>query len=118
MARRKVTYRPSKAAGMVGVVFGGIFVLIGLFAVIPMAGPFGILWTLAAAAITAGNAYTAFGKKYVGPEIHIEEDPVEHNDAGSSTIEARLVELRSLYDRHLITDEEYEAKRQEILKEL
>lgn len=118
MARRKVTYRPSKAAGVVGVVFGGIFVLIGLFAVIPMAGPFGILWTLAAAAITAGNAYTAFGKKYVGPEIHIEEDPVEHYDAGSSTIEARLVELRSLYDRHLITDEEYEAKRQEILKEL
>ena len=119
MARRKVTYRPSKAAGMVGVVFGGIFVLIGLFAVIPMAGPFGILWTLAAAAITAGNAYTAFGKKYVGPEIHIEEDSVENNyDAGSSTIEARLVELRSLYDRHLITDEEYEAKRQEILKEL
>ena len=118
MARRRVTYRPSKAAGVVGIVFGGIFVLIGIFVAIPTAGPFGILWTLAAAAITAGNAYTAFGKKYVGPEINIEEDPEENFDAGGSSIEARLLELRNLYDRHLITDEEYETKRQEILKEL
>ena len=36
----------------------------------------------------------------------------------ASSIEARLQELRNLYDRQLITDEEYEAKRQEILKEL
>ena len=64
MARRRVTYRPSKASGVIGVVFGSIFVLIGLFVAIPTAGPFGILWTLAAAAITAGNAYAAFGKKF------------------------------------------------------
>ena len=115
MARKRVTYRPNKAAGTVGVVFGAIFVLIGIFAVIPMAGPFGILWTLAAAAITAGNAYSTFGKKYVGPEIHIEEE--EETSRGASA-EERLVELRTLYDRSLITEEEYEAKKQEILKEL
>ena len=117
MARRKVTYRPSKASGVVGVVFGSIFVLIGLFVAIPTAGAFGILWTLAAAAITAGNAYTAFGKKYVGPEIHIEEDAEESCGAAGSA-EERLLELRNLYDLRLITDEEYEAKRHEILKEL
>ena len=118
MARRKVTYRPSKAAGIVGVVVGSIFVLIGLFTFISTGGFFGILWTLVAAAITAGNAYTAFGKKYVGPEIHIEEDSVENHDTTGSTIEDRLRELRNLYDLRLITDEEYESKRQEILREL
>ena len=32
------------------------------------------LWTLFAVAITGMNLYQAFGKGYVGPEIHIEED--------------------------------------------
>ena len=115
MARKRVTYRPNKAAGTVGLIFGCIFVLIGIFAVIPMAGPFGILWTLAAIAITAGNAYTTFGKKYVGPEIHIEE---EDEVPRSASVEERLTELRNLYDRSLITEEEYEAKKQDILKDL
>ena len=118
MARRRVTYRPSKASGVFGVIWGGLFVLMGVFVAIPTFGPFGIIWTLAALAITGMNAYHAFGKKYVGPEINIEEEPVENCETGESSIEARLLELRNLYDRHLITDEEYEAKRQEILKEL
>ena len=74
MRRRRVTYRPSKAQGAFGMVWGGVFVLIGLFVVIPAVGPFGILWTLAAVAITAMNGYQAFGKTYKGPEITIEED--------------------------------------------
>ena len=37
---------------------------------------------------------------------------------GSPTPEQRLEQLQSLYDRRLITKEEYEQKRQEILKEL
>ena len=116
MARRRVTYRPSKANGVFGIVWGGLFVLIGLFVVIPAFGPFGILWTLAAVAITAMNGYHAFGKKYAGPEIHIEEENVENGE--KSSVEARLLELQSLYDRQLITYEEYEAKRKDILNDL
>ena len=112
--RRKVTYRPSKANGVFGIVWGGIFVLIGLFVVIPTFGAFGILWTLMALGITGYHAYCAFGKGYVGPEINIEEDSVEN----SSSVEQLLEELRNLYDRSLITEEEYEAKKQEILKDL
>ena len=74
MARRRVTYRPSKAQGAFGMVWGGIFVLIGLVVVIPTFGPFGILWTLAALGITVMNGLHAFGKKYVGPEIRIEDE--------------------------------------------
>ena len=116
MSRKRVTYRPSRSQGAFGVVWGGIFVLIGLFVVIPNLGAFGILWTLAAVAITAMNGYQAFGKKYVGPEINIEEFPVEEQPQDSAA--DRLEELRDLYERRLITTEEYEAKKQEILKEL
>ena len=117
MARRRVTYRPSKASGIFGIIWGGLFVVIGLVVVIPSFGAFGILWTLAALAITGMNAYHAFGKGNVGPEIHIEEDHVE-NSAAPGSAEERLTELRKLYDQRLITEEEYEAKRQEILKQL
>ena len=110
MSRRRVTYRPSKASGIFAIVWGGLFVLIGLFVAIPVFGSFGIIWTLAVLAIAGMNVYRVFGKDYVGPEIHIEEDSI--------SIEHRLQELRNLYDRSLITKEEYEAKKQEVLKEL
>ena len=114
MARKRVTYRPSKSGSAFGGVVGIIFVCIGLFVAIPAFGPFGILWTLIAVGITAMNFYQAFGKKYVGPEIHIEDE-----DGGKpEDVQERLETLRALYDQKLITQEEYERKRQEILKEL
>ena len=113
--RKRVTYRPGKAGGVFGIIWGGIFVLIGLFVAIPTFGAFGILWTLGALAITAYNAYLCFGKRYAGPEIHIEEEPAPGE---ASSAEERLLKLRGLYDRNLITEEEYEAKKEEILREL
>lgn len=126
--KRRVTYRPSKAQGTFGLVFGVIFVLIGLFVVIPVFGPFGILWTLIAGVGTGINAYQAFGKNYVGPEIKIEEEdrptsppPVEtHDHIPSTALDAkrRLEQLESLKTAGLIDDQEYREKRQQILKEL
>ena len=110
---RRVTYRPSKAGSVFSLIFGCVFVLIGIFVIIPSAGAFGILWTLIAAAGTAYNAYVAFGKKYIGPEVHIEDETPPSEDP-----EERLRKLRELYDQRLITEEEYEAKRREILGEL
>lgn len=133
MRRRRVTYCPSKAQGAFGMVWGGVFVLIGLFVVIPTFGPFGILWTLAAIGITAMNGYQAFGKKYTGPEITIEEDsaqtphvhpsspaPEIHDHIPSTALDAkqRLEQLESLKQAGLITDGEYREKREEILKHL
>ena len=110
---RRVTYRPSKVSGAFGLIFGCVFVLIGIVVVIPSAGAFGILWTLLAVCITGYNAYVAFGKKYIGPEVHIEDETPPSEDP-----EERLRKLRELYDQRLITEEEYEAKRREILGEL
>ena len=42
----------------------------------------------------------------------------ENSPAPAGTTEARLLELQSLYDRDLITQEEYEAKRKDILSDL
>lgn len=130
--KKRITYRPSKAAGTLGVIFGGIFVLVGLFIAIPVFGLFGLLWTLGAAVITGMNAYQAFGKGYVGPEIRIEDEeqperrtvsppPAEtHDHIPSTALDAkqRLEQLESLRSAELITNQEYQQKRDKILKEL
>ena len=127
--KRRVTYRPSKAQGAFGLIFGMIFVLIGLFIVIPSGGGiFGVLWTLGAAVITGMNAYQTFGKNYVGPEIKIEDGerpisppPAETHDHIPSTAldtKRRLEQLESLKSAGLIDDREYRQKREQILKEL
>ena len=130
MARRRITYRPGKTQGAFGAVWGGIFVLIGLFVVIPAFGPFGILWTLGAAAITAMNVYQSFGKKYRGPEIHIEEEETPppspargvetHDHIPSTALDARgrLEQLEALKGAGLLTEEEYREKRKDILDDL
>lgn len=113
--KRRVTYRPSKAQSILGGVVGVIFVFIGLFVAIPQAGLFGLFWTAMAVAITAINLYHAFGKGYIGPNIEIEDDA-----AGplAESAEERLKKLQALYDQRLITTEEYEEKRKEILRQL
>ena len=118
--RRRVTYRPSRAQAGFSTAVGVIFVLIGVFVAIPQAGAFGILWTLIAVGITAYSAYTAFGRKYIGPEINIEDEtgPGGARQDGPMDIEQRLTQLSELRDKGLITDAEYEQKRREILDEL
>lgn len=108
------------------------FVVIGVTVVIPGAGLFGVVWTLVAASFVViavvsmvrknGMAHRVaydveqdMGENIVGI---MEDAPPSYEAGAKGSAEDRLLELRNLYDRHLITDEEYEAKRQEILKEL
>lgn len=127
--KKRVTYRPGKANGVAGVVGGAIFILIGVTIAIPTFGLFGVLWTLMAVVVTAVNAYQAFGRKYVGPEIRIEAEkedssaaPEEetHDHIRSTALgpRKRLEQLETLKDAGLIDEEEYAQKRKEILREL
>ena len=117
--RKRVTYRPSKSQAVFGGVVGIVFVCIGLFVAIPTAGLFGVFWTLMALGITRMNFYQAFGKGYIGPEINIEEEGEQApSPAPSADIQPRLEQLRALYEQRLITQEEYEEKRKEILKDI
>ena len=100
---------------MFGGIIGIVFCLIGLFVVIPTVGPFGILWTAIAVFITARSFAMAKGKADMGSYVIEDENGGEKN---GKTAEERLTELQSLYDRRLISTEEYEQKRKEILEEL
>ena len=128
MARRRVRVKPGKAQSAMGFVMGIVFVLIGLFMVIPVFGLFGLLWTGMAVAITVLNGLNAFGKKGVPTmEIYSEEEdePLsparedhDHIPSTALTPQERLEQLKTLKEAGLLTDEEYRNKREEILKGL
>ena len=123
MSRKRITYRPSKGQGVFGIVFGAMFILIGIFVAIPNFGLFGLLWTGIAVGITVMNAVQAFGKKNMGPRIEIEEDPSAPQappvqGAAGLSPQDRLEQLETLKEAGLLTEEEYRAKRTEILEQL
>ena len=110
-------YQPSKGQSIFAGVVGVAFCLIGLFVVIPTFGPFGIFWTAIAGLINAYSFAMAAGKVKMGSYV-IEEDGKSTGRQEGKSAEERLTELQNLYDRRLISTEEYEAKRREILEEL
>lgn len=131
---KKIHVRPGKSQSKIGFGVGILFCLIGLFMVVPTFGLFGIFWTAIAAWITYANYKNGFTDETIDSHvIEIEDDgqrgtgtshtgyrgyayDIEHDN--SSSAEERLRKLQKLYDESLITTEEYEKKRQEILKEL
>ena len=128
MERRRVRVKPGKAQSAMGFIMGILFVLIGLFMVVPLFGLFGLLWTGMAVVITVINGLNAFGKKGVPTmEIYSEEEdePLsparedhDHIPSTALTPQERLEQLKTLKEAGLLTDEEYRNKREEILKGL
>ena len=117
MRRRSYRYRPNKVQSVVGIAAGGLFILLGIFVAIPTFGLFGMIWTLFAVGITATNAYAAFSGKGYG-SCEMEESGGDSGEpAGGLDFEERLQKLQRLYDQRLITREEYDQKRAEILAE-
>ena len=110
------------------------FVIIGVTTVIPMAGLFGVVWTLVAICFAVIGIVNMVRKNGMAHRVayDVEQDMAEsivgmmedapeaadHGYAPVGTTEARLLELKSLYDRDLITYDEYEAKRKDILEDL
>lgn len=114
--KKHVRYKPSKVSAGMSFGVGIFFVMIGLTVAIPQAGLFGLVWTGIAVTITVVNGLYLFGKRdntsLFGGYVITDEEPEEESS------EERLKKLQSLYDQRLITTEEYEEKRKEILKEL
>ena len=105
MRRRRITRKPTKGES----IFGGIV----CFAM----GCFG-LFALPSGFDPVYNFLIAAGKVKMGGYEISDDEPDDRRAAPRSDAEARLTELRSLYDRSLITEEEYEAKRRDILSDL
>ena len=101
---------PSKLQGVVGAVWDGVFVLFGLFVIVPATAPFGVIWTLLAGIFTALDVYQTFIKRYVR---------ARPRDRGlAPEVQRQLALLENLKSAGLITDREYQQKRQEILRGL
>ena len=107
----RVRVRPSKSQSLVGMIGGAVFVIIGL-SLMPMMGMFGIIWTLFAVAISGLHAYNFFSNRGVASwEIDIDSaSNVQEN------FEERLRKLNKLKEDGLITEDEFEKKRTEIMK--
>ena len=120
MAPKKIKVKPGKTQSKMGFIVGILFVILGVVVVIPTFGLFGLIWTGVAAMIAFTNYKNGFSDEGVAThEIIIEDgmDVTESLDDGED-IEARLIKLNSLYDQRLITKEEYDEKRKELLNEL
>lgn len=115
MAPKRIKVRPGKTQSKFGVIVGVVFILIGCFVVIPIFGPFGILWTAGAAFIT----YSHYKNAYTEDGMPTHEIVIDDNDSSNTgeDIEAKLKKLESLYNQGLITQEEYQKKRKEFLNE-
>lgn len=122
----KIRIRPGRGKAVFGVIWGAIFVGIGLFVAIPFFGVFGVFWTLMALAITAYSAFLAFSDRGAEDEIHFDDfdqmpgfqRPPAASVGNPEGTETRLRELEGLKTQGLITDEEYSEKRGEILEDL
>lgn len=119
MADKRIKVKPGKTQSKIGFIVGIAFVLLGCFVVIPTFGPFGLLWTAVAGMIAFSHFKNGFSEDGIAThEIIIEdsEDVKQLLDDGED-IETKLIKLNSLYEQRLITKEEYDEKRKELLKE-
>ena len=138
--RRRVTvhYKPTgagktmmRAMGVFHAVFGTVFAIIAVTVIIPSAGLFGVLFLAAGAFFAVNGTLIALGKEGImGRSYQVEtetDEDEELTEEGTRTApppvsppsaEARLKQLEDLREKRLITANEFEEKRKEILKEL
>lgn len=112
--------RPSRGNSVIGMIGGVVFVFIGIFVMIPkMAetnGPvwFGVLWTLLALCGVFFHGCNAFSERGIATE----EIQFEHSPEAQKPALQRMKELEALREQGVISDQEYQLKRREIIAKL
>lgn len=127
MAPKKIKVKPGKAQSKIGFIASLLFVVIGIVIAIPTFGLFGIIWTGLAALIAFTEFKNGFSDEgittheiIIDDDNHASDDKADIQNVGNdigNDIEAKLIKLNSLYDQRLITREEYDEKRKELLDE-
>ena len=118
MARKRIKVQPSKGQSKITFFIGIIFCIIGIFVVIPSTGLFGIVWTGMAVVITYTNYRNGFTDEPIPTQEIIVDDSTFTHVSESNDIENRLRKLESLYQQGLITRDEYDDKRKELIDKL
>lgn len=118
IAHKKIKVKPGKTQSRLGFIVGVLLVIMGCFVVIPAFGLFGIVWTAIAGVIAFTNFKNGFLDESVATHEIIIEDGMEISERyDDEDIEAKLIKLNSLYGQRLITKEEYDEKRKDLLEE-
>ena len=113
---RRAGIKPSKAASGLTAVVGAGMTIFGIIALIAIGHPFLILWTLVAAGITAYHLINVFSDQAPPlEEVHFERDNERRPDEPTADRLRRLEQLRA---ENLITEDEHDRKRAEILRGL
>lgn len=108
MANKKIKVKPSQIQSKIGFIIGIIILILGTIIIIPLFGPFGLLWTSIAGIIVYINYKNGFTDEGIAThEVIIEENIVD--------IEEKLTKLNSLYEQKLISKEEYNKKRKDLI---
>jgi hypothetical protein len=108
----RVGVKPGKALSAIGMIVGIAFVLLGIFVAIPLAGPFGILWTVVALAITLYHSYNAFSSRGA-PTYDVN---IDGGDA-TAQFDADLRKLAKLKEDGLLSAAEFEKKRSDLMRQ-
>lgn len=123
--RRNIHYKPSKGASILGGIVGCAMGFFGLFGMSDMAYGFGteflafrLVWCLMAFGMGIYYFLMAAGVVKYNGGYEITDETEDGAKGGKSDAESRLAELQTLYDRRLITEEEYQEKRKKILDRL
>ena len=118
--RRNIHYKLSKAACILGGIIGCAMGIFGLFAIPDMGALIGFkaIWCLMAFGMGIYNFLLAAGVVKYNGGYEITDETDDGAKERKSDAEARLEELQTLYDRRLITEEEYQEKRRDILDRL
>lgn len=118
--RRNIHYKPSKSASILSGVIACAMGVFGLFT-IPSSGAmigFKAIWCLMAFGMGIYNFLLAAGVVKYNGGYEITDETDDGAKERKSDAEVRLEELQTLYDRRLITEEEYQEKRRDILDRL
>ncbi len=118
--RRNIHYKPSKSASILSGVIACAMGIFGLFAIPDMGAMIGFkaIWCLMAFGMGIYNFLLAAGVVKYNGGYEITDESDDGAKERKSDAEARLEELQTLYDRRLITEEEYQEKRRDILDRL
>ncbi|WP_040213787.1 SHOCT domain-containing protein [Clostridium polynesiense] len=114
---KRIRVKPGKSQSIAGFFGGIVFIFIGIFAITPDFGFFGILWILMAIMITAVNGYNAFSDKGVASWEAEINDTLPETKIEAITFDEKLRRLNKLKEDGLITEEEFQLKKKEILNE-
>ena len=108
--------RPGRGVSAFAAILGIVMTIVGLTVIIPIFGPFGTLWTIAAAGMALFHGYNAISDDGVAHAI-VDVD-VPSSNIPSDSPKDRLQELERLHSEGLVTQAEFDEQRQRILNSL